>query len=109
MIIDEDKVSFVLMEEQVSSLSHSLMLLSLNRKTVSFIIHRIMFNLYLVMKFYMILILSIKQNIKIAYPYFEVEIIKHGEQFNDCYQKDTNQYLKIKNEFYIQEKIIHIV
>ena len=36
---------------------------------------------------------------KIAYPYFEVEIIKHGEQFSDCYQKDTNQYLKIKNEF----------
>ena len=36
---------------------------------------------------------------KIAYPYFEVEIIKHGEQFNDCYQKDTNQYWKIKNQF----------
>ena len=36
---------------------------------------------------------------KIAYPYFEVEMIKHGEQFSDCYQRETNQYLKIKNEF----------
>lgn len=36
---------------------------------------------------------------KIAYPYFEVEVIQKGDQFSECYQKETNQYLKIKNEF----------
>lgn len=36
---------------------------------------------------------------KIAYPHFEVEVIKKGEEFSECYQKETQQYLKIKNEF----------
>ena len=29
----------------------------------------------------------------------EVEVIKKGEEFSECYQKETQQYLKIKNEF----------
>ena len=36
---------------------------------------------------------------KIGYPYFEVEILNKGEQFSYCYQKETNQYINIKNEF----------
>lgn len=36
---------------------------------------------------------------KIAYPHFEVEVIKKSEEFSECYQKETQQYLKIKNEF----------
>lgn len=39
---------------------------------------------------------------KIAYPYFEVEILEKGEQFSLCYQSETNQKLSIKNEFLYQ-------
>lgn len=36
---------------------------------------------------------------KIGYPYFEVQVIKKGEQFSECYQEETHQRLMIKNEF----------
>lgn len=36
---------------------------------------------------------------KIGYPYFEVEVLKKDNQFSQCYQKETDQYIKIKNEF----------
>lgn len=36
---------------------------------------------------------------KIGYPYFEVQIVKQGEQFSECYQEETHQRLMIKNEF----------
>lgn len=45
--------------------------------------------------------IDIKQDqfCKIAYPYFQVEIIEKQDQFSICYQKETNQTLSIKNEF----------
>lgn len=36
---------------------------------------------------------------KIAFPYFQVEVLKQGKQFSLCYQYDTSQTLNIKNEF----------
>lgn len=45
-------------------------------------------------------IYHIKQEIhKIAFPHFQVEVIKKGNQFSQCIQKDTQQSLMIKNEF----------
>lgn len=41
---------------------------------------------------------------KISFPYFEVDVLKKGQQFSLCYQKDTQQTLKIKNEFLYQRK-----
>lgn len=40
-----------------------------------------------------------QQQHKIAYPYFAVEVLQKGRQFSKCYQKETQQYLQIKNEF----------
>lgn len=36
---------------------------------------------------------------KIGYPYFQVKLLKEGNQFSLCYQAETNQTLYIKNEF----------
>ena len=36
---------------------------------------------------------------KIAYPYFEVKILEKESQFSLCLQEETQQILKIKNEF----------
>lgn len=41
---------------------------------------------------------------KIGYPYFAVEILQVGKQFSYCFQKETNQYLYIKNEFLYTKK-----
>lgn len=40
---------------------------------------------------------------KIAYPYFEVKILKKDHQFTLCDQKETQQQLWIKNEFLYQK------
>lgn len=50
-----------------------------------------------------------KQTIhKIAFPYFKVKVIEKGKQFSLCYQEETKQKLKIKNEFlYQREKQIY--
>jgi len=42
------------------------------------------------------------QTHKIAFPYYEVSILEKGNQFSLCYQADTQQKLKIKNEFLYQ-------
>ena len=48
-------------------------------------------------------VVSLREDIhKISYPYFEIEVLKQGKQFSLCYQKETNQTLKIKNEFIYQ-------
>lgn len=40
---------------------------------------------------------------KIGYPYFEIEVLEKGAEFSTCVQKDTNQYLEVKNEFIYQK------
>ncbi|MEG0592486.1 MAG: metallophosphoesterase [Coprobacillus sp.] len=40
---------------------------------------------------------------KIAYPYFQVDILEKDKQFSLCLQKETNQKLYIKNEFLYQK------
>lgn len=40
-----------------------------------------------------------KEPVKIAWPHFEVELLKDGKNFSMCRQLDTNKILNIKNEF----------